>query len=202
MFVDIAGVDGSGKSTVSLKLSKMLNSAGLRCKVFHGYQPRRNMYMLKELCIKAGISFEESSAYNTLGMAAALMDVFCNTTSLFFENDFDVLIAEKYIKDSVVYMPLLGGDINIAKIYEAALPKPNLRIILDVDPAIAMERIIERSKKTGKLIQEKEQYNILSEARWRFLSFADEVNTVVIDGSKPLDSILSQVYDNVMRVKE
>lgn len=202
MFVDIAGVDGSGKSTVSLELSKMLISAGLRCRVFHGYQPRKNMYMLKELCIKAGISFEESSAYNTLGMAAALMDIFCNTTSLFSENDVDVLIAEKYIKDSVVYMPLLGGDINIAKVYEFALPKPNLRIILDVDPAIAMERIIERSKQTGKLIQEKERYDILSEARLRFLSFADEDNTVVIDGSKPLECVLSQVYDIVTRIRE
>lgn len=201
MFIDITGVDGCGKSTVSAELAKKLCASGKTCKVFHGYQPRKNMYMLGKLCILAGIPFEEISKYNTLGMAAALMDIFCNTTALFSENtfDFDYLIAEKYIKDSVVYMPLLGGDVNLAGIYEKALPKPDLRIILDVDADIAMKRIIERSKQTGKLIQEKEKYEIIQKARLHFCSFANEPNTMIVDATQPLECVLSQVFDLIFK---
>lgn len=198
MFIDIAGIDGCGKSTVSAGLSKLLCSDGLLCKVFHGYQPRKTMFMLRDLCEKAGISFKESSQYNTLGMAAALMDIFNNTRKLFSDNSYDILISEKYIKDSIVYMPLLGGDSNLAQVYEKALPAPNLRIILDVDAKIARMRILERSRLTGKPIHEKESYDIMRSARLKFQSFADEANTEIVDGSQPQEYVLSQVYDLVV----
>lgn len=194
MFFDIAGIDGCGKSTISVGISNLLQAEGLSCKVFHGYEPRHNIYMLRDLCIKAGIPYEESSKFNTLGMSAALMDLFCNTKALFSKNSFDVYIAEKYVKDSVVYMSLLGGDSEIASIYEKFLPKPDLRVILDLDPAIANMRVIKRSQTTGKLITEKENYEIMRIARTKFLSFAEEKNTIVVDASQPEEQVLLQVY--------
>ena len=195
MFVDISGIDGCGKSTLARLLMSKLLENGISSKVFHGYIPRNNMYMLKDICIKAGMKQEESSSINTLGMAAALMDIYCNTQKVFADMKTEVLISEKYIKDSVVYMPLLGGNKELALIYERNLPNPDVRIILDIDPYLAYERVLNRSQKSGKHIQEKEQIKIMREARKKFLEFEGEQNTYIIDGSQNVNYILEQVFE-------
>lgn len=197
MFIDISGIDGCGKSTVARLLMERLSEEGFVCKVFHGYIPRKNMYMLKDVCIKAGMSHKESSSINTLGMAAALMDIFCNTKELFKDGITEIFISEKYIKDSVVYMPLLGGDGDLAKVYEKDMPVPDIRFILDIEAEIAYNRVINRSMKTGKYIQEKESIRIMSEARNRFLDFSRECNTYVIDASQNLEKVFDDVYQIV-----
>lgn len=197
MFIDISGIDGCGKSTVARLLMERLSEEGFECKVFHGYIPRKNMYMLKDVCIKAGMSHKESSSINTLGMAAALMDIFCNTKELFKDGITEIFISEKYIKDSVVYMPLLGGNGELAKVYEKNMPVPDIRFILDIEAEIAYNRVISRSTKTGKYIQEKESIEIMSEARKKFLAFSRECNTYVIDASQNLEKVFDDVYQIV-----
>ena len=53
MFIDIAGIDGSGKSTVAKELKRLLELERYKCKMFHGYIPRTNMYMLLEKLVIA-----------------------------------------------------------------------------------------------------------------------------------------------------
>lgn len=199
MFIDIAGIDGCGKSTVARLLMERLSNEGLVCKVFHGYIPRKNMYMLKDICVKAGMSHKESSSINTLGMAAALMDIFCNTKELFKDSITQIFISEKYIKDSVVYMPLLGGDGELAKVYEKNMPVPDIRFILDIEAESAHNRVISRSMKTGKYIQEKESVEIMTEARKKFLDFSKECNTYVIDASQDIEKVFDNVYQIVKK---
>ena len=197
MFIDISGIDGCGKSTVARLLGERLSEEGFVCKGFHGYIPRKNMYMLKDVCIKAGMSHKESSSINTLGMAAALMDIFCNTKELFKDGTTEIFISEKYIKDSVVYMPLLGGNGELAKVYEKNMPVPDIRFILDIEAEIAYNRVISRSMKTGKYIQEKESIEIMSEARKKFVDFSRECNTYVIDASQNVEKVFDDVYQIV-----
>lgn len=197
MFIDISGIDGCGKSTVARLLMERLTEEGFVCKVFHGYIPRKNMYMLKDICIKAGMSHKESSSINTLGMAAALMDIFCNTKELFKDDITEIFISEKYIKDSVVYMPLLGGDGDLAKVYEKNMPVPDIRFILDIEAEIAYNRVISRSKKTGKYIQEKESIAIMSDAKKKFLDFSKECNTYIIDASQNVEKVFDDIYQIV-----
>ena len=193
MFIDLVGIDGCGKSTIAQALQKLYEQQGKECIVFHGYVPRTNMYLLRDICIKAGFCENDSTSVNSLGIAASLMDIFCNVTEHIRPNDRKIYIAEKYIKDSVVYIPLLGGNPKLPLVYEKNMPTPDFRFILDVDPNIAQERIKKRSFATGVKIKEKETYSIMCKARSAFLSFSNEQNTFIIDANKSVEKIALEI---------
>lgn len=189
MFIDLSGIDGSGKSTVAMELKKAFEQKGRECIVFHGYIPRKNINLLRDICTKAGIQRENSSFVNSLGMAAALMDVFVNSFIHIIPNSNKIFISEKYIKDSVVYMPLLGGNVELPLMYEKNMPRPDYRFILDIDPYIARKRV----EKRGKYIQEKESYEIMKNAREVFLSFSNEDRTYIINADRKVDTIVNEI---------
>ncbi len=193
MFIDLCGIDGCGKSTTAKALQCVFINKGYDCVIFHGYKPRKTMNLLRDVCIKAGIGYNDASFLNSLGMAACLMDIFNNMNKINIDSSEKVLIAEKYIKDSVVYMPLLGGSYKLARMYEDNLPRPDFRFILDLDARIARIRIENRSILTGKLITEKESLEISLEARKRFLEFSNEPNTYVLDANCTTKEIITSI---------
>ena len=72
-------------------------------------------------------------------------------------------------------------------------PKPDLVIILDVHPEIALERIRMRGDKPNRF----EDLEYLKKVREIFLSLKN--NVVVIDAERDIDSVKSDVLKIVLR---
>lgn len=198
MLIDIFGIDGCGKSTQAQKLKDNIEmSRSYKVSVQHGFKPANLFEKLCNLFVKAGIL--DLNGYEDLGISAVLFDMYNNTNDHIIPKlkNKEVVIMEKYIVDSIVYMPLMGSNIEIAKAFQSLLPTPDISFYIDVPANVAYERVIQRASSTGQAISSKENLILMEQARQNFVKYSKENNVYIIDGTNDVDAIAKKIYNIV-----
>jgi len=192
MLIAVEGIDGAGKTTISSYIAELLRKRGYMVKVFK--EPSNSEYGRKIKNSKDRLSPEEELE---LFLKDRDIDVRDNIKPALQKGFF--VVMDRYYLSNIAYQSARGIEARlIRERNEKIAPKPDLTILLDVEPEIAMERL----RKRGEL-SPFERLDYLREVRKRFLENADE-KTVVVDASKPLDKVMEDVkkiIDELIKAK-
>lgn len=183
----IEGVDGCGKSSVIRELAKKKTMKG------RPILPTKEVFLkpIWEIC-KKDVKTWTASRYSHF--AVAFLDCPLNT----------IVIYDRYRHSTLVYnydSPMEQSSLDLMfeesrfKKYVKKLPDVT-SIIIDVDPELAKQRLIDRE---GEGIKETDEYKLIDKHvdRYRQLVSSNEVDYVV-DGSMTLEMVVRECENIIL----
>ncbi|HLH86595.1 MAG TPA: dTMP kinase [Thermoplasmataceae archaeon] len=193
MFISIEGIDGSGKTSLSSKLSEALSKQGHR--VFLTKEPTDKMHRNHALersrepidAMKLFFEFTIDRMTHQSEIAEKISQGY-------------IVISDRYIYSSFAYQGAVldkhFGDLKrtiewMECVSEIIKIRPDVNIILDIDPKRSMERLTHRSSFGGF-----EEAEFLEKVR-RYYQDIKRNNDVVIDATLPRETVLSMALDAV-----
>jgi len=193
ILIAIEGIDGSGKSTQARRLVASL--VGLGYSVAFSREPTGGPHgrrILEASESERSLTPEEEVELFIADRRAHIEELIAPALR---ENL--VVILDRYYYSSVAYQGVLEGmtpDV-VLNANEAFALKPDLWLILDVDPAVGLKRITKRGGGTTSF----ERGEYLEKVRGVFRSLAGP-NVEHIDASRTEDEIARDMEEAVIRV--
>lgn len=203
------GVDGSGKTTISKEVAKILRERGIKCKHTYG---RLQPFILRPLTViarkliirKAGKDYkaykkekkEAVKKMRILGKLYTMILLVDYYLQLFIRIRLPLLfgkvvICDRYVYDTVINdIPLESEDIDtiekwINRIFNFA-PKPDIVFLIDVPEEISMMR-----KKDIPSIE------YIRERRGIYLALGKIYGMVVMDGTRNLEELKCEILKKI-----
>ncbi|MCC6031288.1 MAG: dTMP kinase [Pyrobaculum sp.] len=186
-FVAVEGIDGSGKSTVIGLLAEMLPRVYVTREPSGGPIGR----LIREWALRGGSIDPHVDA---LLFAADRIEHYRREIEPKLRENF-LVVTERYIESSIAYQGAAGVSIEFVKYINSLVPRPDLTIILDVDPEIAIARIARRGG-----VEKFEHVSFLRRVREIYLRRAEEEGYPVVDASRPPEAVAREVA-NIIRTK-
>lgn len=180
----IEGIDGSGKTTVAIKLVKKLKELGY--KVEYTYEPFSSPFSeaLKKYIEEAG---EAEAEIETLAMALDRLFHVKKVIEPLLKNGY-IVITDRYIHSSIAYQGAKGIDIEWIKTVNRYAIEPDLVIYLRVPLEIALERI----KKKEPRWKYFEDVSRLKKVQEIYELLASQGALIAIDATQSVDEIVEQ----------
>ena len=190
MFVAFEGIDGSGKSTITGLVAEKLKKDGY--KVFTTHEPTNNRVASEDL-----VRNRNAESYLKLFFSFT-EDRFSHQLKIKEHLDMgEIVLCDRYLLSSYAYQ----GEV-IQKLFEnkneaiqwmsgvsrIITVRPDLNFLLDIDPEIALERILER-----KQITSFEDLGYLRSVRGFYILLSSK-DTILIDASRPMKDVTEDVY--------
>lgn len=107
-----------------------------------------------------------------------------------------VIISDRYVHSSLAYQGAAGVDRNWMKRLNKHALKPDLVILLDIDPEKSLDRVSGRNR----TIFEEREY--LRKVRLEYLDFAEAGELLVVDASKSIEAVHAEVCGLVKQFLE
>lgn len=190
----VEGIDGAGKSTQVRRLAETLRDAGFA--VTCSREPTDGPWGRK---IRASAAAERMSLDDELH--AFIEDRKEHAAQVIrpaLERG-EIVVLDRYYFSTMAYQGARGGDVEaIRRANEAIAPKPDLVLLIDFDPAAALQRI--RGSR-GDVPDEFEKLDQLQAIRAIFLeqAAADPVMFRKIDGGRDPDAVFEDVKNAALR---
>ncbi|MFN7924945.1 MAG: dTMP kinase [Bryobacteraceae bacterium] len=167
VFVVFEGIDGTGKSTQVRMLREALERAGETPVVSR--EPTDGPWgrKIRESATTGRMSLEEE-------LAAFLEDRTEHVNGLILPalHEGRVVILDRYYYSSIAYQGARGGnEREIERIMTQRFPRPDVVLLLDIDPAEAVHRI---ANQRGEIPNEFERLEGLERSRRIFLGLGDD----------------------------
>lgn len=198
VFLAFEGIDGSGKTTQAALLAERLRQEGIHC--YTTMEPTGAPVGSLIRQILSGRLKTDNRVIAGLFVADRLDHLLNEVDGILAKiNGGTTVITDRYYFSSYAYQ---GVDLPLEWVIKAneqssAILRPTLNIFIDLEPALALERIAENRfhqelfEKKSRLIQVREKY---LEA---FALLKDTEKYVIIDGNQPQDKIAEAIWHTV-----
>ncbi|MEM3201536.1 MAG: dTMP kinase [Candidatus Micrarchaeaceae archaeon] len=204
MFIVFEGIDGAGKTTQAKILSDYLASKGIKC--FLTKEPtdgpigafiRQNARGVPGSFIKINRNIANKKVDGSLVNQFAMQALFVSDRLYHIEQFIkpklesgSTVISDRYILSTIAY----GMAAGISKKWLIALNKgliePDVTLLLDISPAVALKRI--GARRGRKEFFEKEAF--LGRARRAYLELAKgRKGCIIIDAAKGKDEVAQEI---------
>ncbi|MCX8158353.1 MAG: dTMP kinase [Candidatus Diapherotrites archaeon] len=194
-FVVVDGIDGCGKSTVIKGIKDFLISLGInRNKIFITKEPSNSIFghKIKEILRKQKNEYQNKELITELYLKDRKEHV--KKEILPALKDSKIVLCDRYIYSTIAYQSAQGMSMEELIKQNEEFTKPNVVIILDIDPKDAIKRINLDKNRDKKELFEKEEF--LKKVRENFLklkALMEDENIIIIDGSKPKEDVIKEV---------
>ncbi|MDG4649348.1 dTMP kinase [Roseibacterium sp. SDUM158017] len=194
LFISLEGIDGSGKSTQSRRLAEHMRAQGRDAVLTREPGGAPGAEDIRRLLVE-GDPARWSPETEILLFTAARRDHLERTIRPALEAGRDV-VTDRFADSTRVYQGATRGDLRglVDAIHAAAIGvEPDLTLILDMDPAVALERGLARRSGEDRF----EEFGLPFQQKLRagFLALAREApgRCVVIDASDDPDAVAAQI---------
>jgi len=190
-FLVLEGLDGSGKSEISRRLTAYLTDKHGADRVLLTYEPYDPCVAGEYL--RQALRKEIRVSNRTLALAYALnrADHIDRVINPFLEGTGGIVICDRYLLSSLVYQSRDGLSMDDVLTLNAGARFPDLMLFMDVLPETSRQRMQGRAVKElfdDQLEEMRAQYNTAI----RYLE--DHGQTIhVIDANGPIDAVLAAV---------
>lgn len=192
VLIAIEGIDGAGKTTQAQILLKTLTKKGYDAICLH--EPTDGSWgkKIRELATNSRHKIKPETELEFFYLDR-LEDVEKNIQPALQKKK--IVIMDRYYFSSIAYQGARGIDpVFIEKKNEQVAPRPNLTIILDLDPEVALTRIrYKRNEKPNCF----ERRKYLEHVRQVFLKhFSNRPDVKIIDGdnTRPIQMIAADIW--------
>lgn len=190
--VSIEGVDGAGKSTQIGMLDRWMKAKGIAHTILK--EPTSGPFgreIVHKVTSHEPITPEEEAR---LFMKDRKEDVTKNILPALHSGK--IVVMDRYYHSNMAYQGARGLDPEkIREENEKFAPRPDLVIVLDIDPEKSLLRIVDHRKSPLDAF-EKEDY--LRRVREVFLKIGDQPNGVIIDASEPAEKVHEAIIHAIM----
>lgn len=192
VLIAIEGIDGAGKTTQAKILLDTLTKKGYDVVCFH--EPTNGKWgkKIKKLAMNGRHRIKPETELEFFYLDR-LEDVKKNIRPALREKK--VVIMDRYYFSNVAYQGAKGLDPNLIEEKNKAIaPIPDVTIILDLEPEVALKRIMYKRNEVPNYFERKKY---LERVRQIFLKhFGNRPNVKVIDGddTRPIQVIASDVW--------
>lgn len=193
VLIALEGIDGCGKSMQVRRLAEALRARGHRVSVFR--EPGDSEYgrQLRRIFVE-GRDVEAVEEVR-LFLEDRRIDVRDNIEPALQRGE--VVLMDRYYLSSVVYQGELGIDpASILAANEAFAPRPQLTVILDLDPGVAADRI--RAARGTVNSFEKREYQ--ERVRAAYLRYVDGEVVQRVDAGADPDTVHAALLETVLAV--
>jgi dTMP kinase len=194
-FIVFEGIDGSGKSTLADMLYNELNECIPSVRLF---EPTDGEFGNRIRSILNGGGAANAEDLMKLFLLDRQDDVKRNVKPALIEKK--LIIMDRYYYSNAAYQGAMGisPEIIISRNMEMGFPEPDRIYLIDIDPDIALERILSRRIKSGNSsdpdIFEKKIF--LSRVRDIYMSLRNE-KFIVINGDAQPENIIKCVLNDL-----
>ncbi len=202
LFIVIEGIDGSGKTEIVKMLHNYLFTKNKKYRILTTREPTNGSHGKK---IREMLGKENNPMSNRKRLTELFIrdrkDHLKNTIEPFLKNsnkhELNIVICDRYYYSTIAFQGAQG--INIIELIKKNMVfrRPDIALILDVEPPIALKRIEYRNK------EKFEQLEFMRKIRKNFLSLPKllEDNIKIINASKPLNDVFAAIkkeIDNIL----
>jgi len=202
LFITFEGGDGAGKTTQSKLLATWLEQRGYE--VVHTREPGGSSLgdSVRNVLLHGGHVFERAEA---LLYAADRAQNIAEVVRPALERGAAV-VQDRYIDSSLAYQGAgrtLPQD-EVRRINEWASEGlwPELTVLLDADPKIAITRRAAAGEKADRLEREAAEFHERVRAEYLKLAAAEPERFLVLDATQPIDALHAQIADRVAPLVE
>lgn len=185
VLIAVEGIDGSGKTLQSKMLVRWLRGGGFRARYTREPTGGQIGRILKRMLGRTGVD----ARVEALLFAADRLE-HLNRVILPSLREGFIVVSDRYVYSSLAYQSVSTGEPGWVREINRFAPKPDLTILLDVDPVIGLSRI------GGRRRSRFEERGFLERVREEYLKMSSEEGFVVIDASKSI----SEVSENIRRL--
>ena len=186
----IEGIDGAGKTTHARKLVRWLRKNGIRTR--YTFEPTRGAIgrILEKMASKRKVDVRVEA----LLFAADRIDHLNKIIRPLLEKGF-IIISDRYVHSSIAYQSITVGDQGWVEELNKFAEKPDLVILLDVDPETGLKRI---KRKRARF----ERIEILKKVREKYLELAEREGFKVINANRGVEEVFEDVKSSVEKFLE
>lgn len=197
MFIALEGIDGSGKGTQAKLLNRWVKTKGHD--TFLTKEPTTGPIggLLREF-LKHGELDPKTEALLFAADRSEHVKVILEQLEAG-----NVVITERYFYSSVVYQGASGISVDWIMELNRFVAKPDLVLVLDIQPEVSLGRITSKGNLRGQLreMEHFERRDFLVNARDLYIDLAKKhENFVVIDASLSIDEVQTTIRKKVSRL--
>ena len=201
VFIVVDGLDGSGKSEIVKMLHNYLFSKNKKYRIMTTREPTNGKYGAK---IRKMLAKEK----NPLSSSKKLVDLFVKDREDHLKknvepflktvngHELNIVVCDRYYYSTVAFQGAQGMDMEMLIRKNKKFRKPDIAIILDVEPSVALRRIEYRKK------EKFEQLEFMKKIRKNFLRMPRMLkdNIKIIDSNKGINRVFADVKKEVNRL--
>lgn len=208
-FIVLEGVDGAGTTTHTRILAEALRQRGLPVHTTREPSDGPIGMMLRQILtgrvVVPGIHGPRPPSWGTMALLFAA-DRLDHVESEIWPNLMDgvTVVSDRYDHSSIAYQSLTGGGephtVSWVREINRHARRPDLTIVLDVPPAVAAKRRVERSRGREMYDDDALQSQLVDWYRDIDQHFPSD-RIVHVDADRPKEQVASEILEHVRRLR-
>mgnify|MGYP000409703725 CR=1 FL=1 len=200
-FIVVEGIDASGKGTIAMLMVGYLSEKIPREKIVVTFEPTQGKYGTEIRKILKEEKDPKKNAERCLRLYVKDREEHVKNVILPALKEGKIVICDRYKYSTIAYQSAQGVPMKkIIKMHEG-MPVPDLTIILDISPEVAIKRIIE--DKNRKEFDKFEKMEFLALVREKFLLMPElfpNENIKIVDATAPAEITFSKIVKEIDKV--
>jgi len=180
--IAVEGIDGAGKTTQARRLVDWLSEKGFKAR--YTAEPTRGAVgrILRAMAFERDVDHRVEAVL----FAADRMIHLKRVILPLLEKGF-IVVSDRYLHSSLAYQSVTTGDQSWVEELNKYSRRPDVAILLDVDPAVGLERLKKRRKTRFERIE------FLRRVREKYLEYVDRGELLRIDAGRDSEIVFSEI---------
>ncbi len=202
IFIVLDGLDGSGKSEMISKLHDYLSKKNKKFRILTTREPTDGKYgkKIREILKKETNPIKNSKLLTKLYIKDR-NEHLKNIIEPFLAekgNEYNIVLCDRYYYSTLTFQHTQGVEINELIKLNMGFRKPDLCLILDLPPELALKRISKAKRKKEKF----EDLEFMKRLRKNFLELKNRLNDNIkmIDASKQKSLVFRQIKKEIEEI--
>ncbi|WDV47200.1 dTMP kinase [Clostridiaceae bacterium M8S5] len=192
--IAFSGIDGSGKSTLIKMIDEYMKSQNIKSQICRIMGESYYNKIIRKKCNGEYLkTFEE--------YGPALVNI-TYTADLLYNHEHTIIpaikkniiiLSDRYDLCCLAYSKLRDEPSIVVSKMLRHITKPTIHFYLEVEPKIAYERIVQRSKEMGDKISEKENIKTLSLVKIQYNKLVNSThkNVIIINSNREISDVFN-----------